>query len=334
MSASMLSDDALLERVRILAARERSCTVELVAHLAALDARSACLGTGRSLYRYCTDVLGLSEHAAYNRIGAARAARRFPAILDLLADGSVNVSTVTLLAPHLTDENHRSLLHDATRKTKEEVKEIVRRLDPEPAARTVVRAVPVTTPSRGSSAESTTQAPAPRSPVGIGGADDATPVSCQSGAVAPRIVVPPIEAKSSLEPRAPDRYRMHVDVDLETRDGIRRLQDLLARETGGDVSRIIGKAVKLLLKDVEREKLGATARPRSRRQPKEGSRHISAAVRREVWRRDAGRCAFVGSSGRCPESRYLEWHHVIPHAHQGPPTVENIALRCRAHNAY
>lgn len=64
-SASNLSDDALLDRVHALAANERSCTVELIAHLAELDTRNLTLRRGRSLYVYCTDVLHLSEHAAY-----------------------------------------------------------------------------------------------------------------------------------------------------------------------------------------------------------------------------------------------------------------------------
>jgi hypothetical protein len=43
-----------------------------------------------------------SEHAAYGRIEAARAARRFPVLLDLLAEGSLHLTAIGLLAPHLT----------------------------------------------------------------------------------------------------------------------------------------------------------------------------------------------------------------------------------------
>ena len=53
-----------------------------------------------------------------------------------------------------------------------------------------------------------------------------------------------------------------------------------------------------------------------------------------VWKRDGGQCAFVGRSGRCTERRFLERHHVQPFGHQGPATVVNISLRCRAHNVY
>ena len=53
-----------------------------------------------------------------------------------------------------------------------------------------------------------------------------------------------------------------------------------------------------------------------------------------VWARDGGRCRFEGPAGRCTETGRLEFHHVIPYAHGGPTTVENLELRCAAHNQY
>ena len=65
------------------------------------------------------------------------------------------------------------------------------------------------------------------------------------------------------------------------------------------------------------------------------SRHIPTAVKREVWSRDKGQCAFVSRSGRrCSEKGRLEFHHVHAYALGGPATVENIALFYRAHNAH
>ena len=57
-------------------------------------------------------------------------------------------------------------------------------------------------------------------------------------------------------------------------------------------------------------------------------------MKREVWQRDQGRCAFIGTSGRCRETAFLEFHHVEPFAEGGHATVENIQLRCKAHNLY
>jgi hypothetical protein len=80
-----LSDQQLLSEVRLLAAREREATAQLIASLCEMDARRLYLGEGcSSLFTYCTQVLHLSEHAAYARIEAARAARRFPQVLDAL----------------------------------------------------------------------------------------------------------------------------------------------------------------------------------------------------------------------------------------------------------
>jgi hypothetical protein len=54
-----------------------------------------------------------------------------------------------------------------------------------------------------------------------------------------------------------------------------------------------------------------------------------------VFERDEGRCSFVDTQGRqCQSSWQVEFHHRIPYASGGPPTVDNIELRCRAHNQY
>ena len=96
--------------------------------------RRLYLGEGcSSLFTYCTQILHLSEHAAYGRIEAARAARRFPIVLDLLTDGSVTLTAVTLLAPQLTVANHRDVLSEARHKSKREVEHLVARLRPQPA---------------------------------------------------------------------------------------------------------------------------------------------------------------------------------------------------------
>ena len=116
-AVGQLSNHELLARVKHLAEREREATAALIAHLAELDERRLYLAEGcSSLFTYCTQVLRLSEHAAYGRIEAARMVRRFPVLLERLEEGSVNLTTVGLLAAHLTHENHRELLDMARHK--------------------------------------------------------------------------------------------------------------------------------------------------------------------------------------------------------------------------
>ena len=322
-AASRLSDDALHARIKVLAGGERVASVELIGHLSELDVRDAYLGYGvRSLYRYCTEILHLSEHAAFNRIAAARAARRLPVILDLLADGSVNMTTVTILAPHLTPENHRAVLQEATHRTKEEVEVIKARLSPRPDVPASIRKLPAPRPVTAAL------------PLAAAPPDDA---GSNPGTTAPSIVLSPRSPRRPVvDPLTPERYRLEFTVGKAAHDRLRRIQDLLAREIpDGDPGVIFDRALVLLEKDVEKKKLGAVAKPRTPRPTKPRSRHVPAHIRRAVNRRDGGRCAFLAKDGRrCTERKFLEWHHVKPYAPDGEMSVENISLRCHGHNAY
>ena len=103
----------------------------------------------------------------------------------------------------------------------------------------------------------------------------------------------------------------------------------------GDEAAILDRALTALLAALAQRKFAATGKPRPSAGAAVGSRHIPAEVRREVWQRDGGRCAFSGTSGRrCPERAFLEFHHVRPYAAGGEATVKNIQLRCRSHNGY
>ncbi len=54
----------------------------------------------------------------------------------------------------------------------------------------------------------------------------------------------------------------------------------------------------------------------------------TAAVKREVWARDGGRCTYPG----CKSRHALEFDHIHPWALGGKTSIENLRLRCRAHN--
>src|SRR6266542_5935923 len=141
---AQLSNEALLAEVKSLAARERGATAALVASLAELDGRRLYLEEGySSLFTYCTQVLHLSEHAAYGRIEAARAVRRFPAILERLERGELTLTAVSLLRPHLTDANSGNLLDAARYKSKRDIERLVAAIAPRPDAPTIVRKLPV-----------------------------------------------------------------------------------------------------------------------------------------------------------------------------------------------
>ena len=148
--ASRLTDQQLLVRVNDLARCEREATVNLVVCLAELDERKLYLGEGcASLFSYCVKVLHLSEHAAYGRIQAARVTRKFPAVVDKLVAGSVNLTTLVLLSPHLTKTNCPELLAAAEHKSKRQVAELLAALSPRPEVAASIRKVPSRSPAPG-----------------------------------------------------------------------------------------------------------------------------------------------------------------------------------------
>jgi hypothetical protein len=310
------SDAELVSRLRALLASERSATAEVVAHLAEIAARDLFLHEGySSLFVYCRDGLGLSEADAYVRIEAARAARRFPVVLEMLADGAINLTTIRLLAPHLTSDNHRRVLESARGKKRAAVEEMVAALAPLPDVPSFVRKLPSFEPTLPPGA-------VPLRPVLPASSADWRPASSP--------------LPDSVAPLAPDRYRLQVTIDGEVLEKLRLAKDMLRHALpSGDDALVLDRALTALLADLARKKFAATEAPRPSASPGAGSRHVPAEVKRAVWLRDLGRCAFVAESGRrCHERGFVEFHHVKPYAAGGPATADNIELRCRRHNAY
>jgi hypothetical protein len=68
---------------------------------------------------------------------------------------------------------------------------------------------------------------------------------------------------------------------------------------------------------------------------KPAKRNIPVAIRRAVWTRDGGHCAYQSQAGRsCGSRETIEFHHRVPWARCKEHMIDNIALRCRAHNQY
>ena len=311
---SKLSDDTLHQETRRAAAGERQATADLLRLLIEVERRGLHLALGHSsLFAYCVKSLFLSEQAAYSRITAARAARRFPQLLDLLAEGALTLSSIGLLAPHLTDETGEVLLNAAKFKSTRDVERMIASAFPQPDIPT--RIAPITRSA------------------------DLTSLPMDSTNMAePGASIPPMTRTPSrpvIAPIASSRYVLRVTVSADTEEKLQRARALMRHAVpDGNVDTILNRALTLLLADAERAKAGQSRRPRPRAVTRPRGRHIPAAVRRAVWERDGGRCAYTGADGICGEAGFLEFHHVTPFAAGGPSTVANLQLRCRAHNGY
>jgi 5-methylcytosine-specific restriction endonuclease McrA len=505
---SKLSDREVVSEVKRLARVEAQSTADLVAMLAVFDARKLYLGEGcSSVYAYCTRVLKLSEHAAYNRIEAARAVNRFPVIQKRLAESEISLTAITLLSAHLTPENHLSVLDEARHKSKSEILKIAARLSPRPDVPATIRKLPAPRSAVGEASEPVSAADTTKTASGVtadpgvgfgsrarasdlaGGLELMAPVGASgkaaaadtargtadrmvtdtansgsahaavnggptqtptdaangvhatitaqgNGAAAPAVLLDPSRHRPVLVPLAPERYKVQMTIGAETLSKLRRAQDLLRHQVpDGDLSVVFDRALTLLVTELERKKCAIVSRPRERGKaaapsktgkagavveawgnsnadvaggqvgsatggrpagehksancsqadkpngsatirrnkplpdsrtdakpgeaapgnrkqpvlatPAEGgkpevrergsarrSRHIPARVKREVWRRDRGRCTYIGPEGRCEQTGRLEYHHVVPYAVGGDATVDTVQLQCAGHNRY
>jgi 5-methylcytosine-specific restriction endonuclease McrA len=331
-----LSDKELTDGLNSKVKEDHGITAELVAHIAEYDARQLYLRKAcSSMFAYCTDRLFMTRDEAYRRIHAARAARRHPEIFVLLAQGEIQLSGVTLLAPRLTAESGGELIAAAKNKSKREIELLLATLFPQPDLPATVRKLPTPKPGlseapseeRGEE-ESTDSRPAPKS-------------------VQEHSVPWPLPKPAVIAPLAPARFKVQFTAGQELHDKLEEARALLRHQIpDGDIATIFDRALSQLLADVKKKKLAATSKPRAKAAPStdndndngteltanivSGSRHIPADVKRRVVARDGLSCTFTDESGRrCNETGFLEFHHLEPYAKDGAPTVDNIAIYCR-----
>jgi hypothetical protein len=140
-----------------------------------------------------------------------------------------------------------------------------------------------------------------------------------------------------VTPVAPQKFALQLTMDGSTQDRLRYAQELLSHQVpDGDIATVLDRALDLLIARLEHTRFGITDRPgRAGGTPAPGSRYVPAHVKRVVVQRDQCRCTYVSAVGRrCEARKRLEFDHEIPVARGGESTVENVRLRCRAHNQY
>jgi len=350
-----LSDDALLEGLAGLVATDRLTTARLLAHLVEVERRRLHLPAGfSSVYRYCVDRLRMSADVAYKRVRAARAVRRHPAILGAIADGRLNLSGVAMLATHLTRANACELVAAAENKTRREIEQMLAWRFPatEAGAANPDAITHAPTPARGTGSPGSGTGPTgtpgsiePGDPVhaDVTSASERQapgPVPSRApGVTAVQATAPPHGAR--LTTIAPNRVELVAVIGEAARAQLEASRELLAHAVpSGDLAEVLERAIALQHAQLRKRRCAATDRARADAGAADASgdadpRRVPAAVRREVWKRDQGRCAFVGADGhRCAERSRLELDHVVPVARGGRSTADNLRLLCRAHNQH
>lgn len=334
MDFSELSDQALMGKIEGLVETERFSLVDFLLHLGELDRRKACDRTSHaSIFNYLTRHLGFSESDAVRRVRVAQAARKYPSILGMLGRGELHIVGVSLLVPVLTPENHQRLLKKASRRSTREIDRMVADLRPSdelPRDRIRAQPAPHKFPDKQQERPAAADLTAPvLSPTCVGSSDtspgfDPAPLFSHAMESA--------QAPEAAVDAAARRVEFTFTASEEVRDLFNIARDLLRhRFPMGRMEDVIGEALRRLIKEEQPGKIGrrrkiAAADPESRR--------IAKWIRDEVWRRDGGRCSYLGLDGaRCGETGWLEFDHIVPWALGGKSDEpENIRLLCRVHN--
>jgi len=330
-SPASLDSAALSRRLSQLAGSEREVQVDFLLHLSEYDLRRAWLEAGfGSLWEFLTRALHYREGAAHRRIRTMRVLRRFPHLAEALRDGRLCLTTAALLEPVLTEENAADLVARAAFKSKAEVEHLVVSIHPRSAPKDGIRKLPERREAP-TAASLLLAAPAPDTAPG-------TPSTALDGPGPARAP----EARPTIRPVSADTYSLNVKIDAVLKRELDQLTELLSHKIpNGDLAAVLREAVQCAMeKHGKRRGAVEPARKVKRRASPERSATASrlrdlipAEVRRQVWKRDGGCCAWIGPDGRRCCSRWrLEVDHIHPAALGGPSTIDNLRLLCAAHN--
>src|SRR5678815_2113649 len=269
------------------------------------------------------DSLGYSEDEAAVRVRVARLAARCPQVLEELRNGKIHLSGLALLAQYVTAENADALVAEARGRSKRQIEELIARRFPRPDV-----------PDRiGRESQQLQVGGLVGSTGGPPSSSGTAPANHESTRSRPGTNL--ASRSGRTEPLSESRWAVQFTASDEVHRKIERAAELLSHAVpNGDLATLFERALDALIEQETKRRLGA-GKSRKRRPLAEGSRHIPVEVARRVWERDGGQCTFLDPDGRrCSARRFVTFEHLVPFAFGGLPTVENLCLRCKAHNLH
>ena len=322
-----LSPADAMRKLDAIDLEEKSRIAEGVALIAVLDHRRDYLAAGyASMLDYCMGRLHMSRDKALRRIQVARAALLFPEVFEYLADGRLSMTTASELAPHLEAESAADLLAASAFRTKDEIRRLM-------AERSKPRVEAPAELALGVNVEESSGSYALAHMNSHVDACDPPRTGASKASLAPAQVKCP--RRGRVSPSLTGGFEVRLSITEDEHQILQRAQALLGHAVpSGDPALVYARAMKHYLAHLEKQRLGT--KPASAASPNGTvGRSIPKPLRRLVWERDGGRCAFVSADGhRCEATRRLEVDHIQPIAEGGKTSPENLRILCRPHNQY
>ncbi len=345
---------ALTENLASLLRREHGALTEFLVALADFDRRRAWVELGHtSLFYFLRRELRLSSAAAQYRKVAAELIQEIPGIVEPLRRGDLCLTSIIEAARVVTPENWETLLPRFYGLSRREAMEVVAELQPHPIPplRTVVTPVrsaqAARIDARAQQALAREDAGEPRAISETGASPNkislivTSPGEVRITAPPPSVTLPmpPMPPPGRLElepltvePLTGDLSRLHVTVSKGFLRKLEEVSDALSHAMpGATEAELLEAGLDMLLAQAAKRR-GVVQKPQKTPRPSNGD-HIPAHVRREVWKRDGGRCQWpVSSGGICGSTRHLELDHVHPRSLGGASSTDNLRVLCSSHN--
>jgi 5-methylcytosine-specific restriction endonuclease McrA len=292
-----MKNELLFARMKKLVATERRIGTAILDGLAEIDRRRAYAELRYDgLYSYCVKELGFSEAQAYQRIQAMRALRELPDLKSKIDSGALSVSAVAKVQTHLRQEKKEGRARSAPERLvlfvameNRTSREVEARLAHEKGEEIRAKLVLEMDAELAALWEEAKNLAAHR-----------------SGGDAAKVLK--ILAREWIERNRPDREVRTAKAPLRSPSADRAPPARRAVPFPGRVA---------AMKDTQVHRPAIS--PENRRAPK-------AELRRQVWRRDGGKCT------KCSSKHALEIDHIVPFACGGETREENLRLLCRSCN--
>ncbi len=138
-----------------------------------------------------------------------------------------------------------------------------------------------------------------------------------------------VDELTAIACRFAKSVRVEIDTDAASRIAISAdgtpIDVLYRLQHVRDFAHVKGSS-EIITADITAEALKMLLPVDGTRESNENRTAIPSEVRREVWRRDSGKCVICGSREK------LEYDHIIPVSKGGSNTARNIELLCEKHN--
>jgi hypothetical protein len=250
-------------------------------------------------------------------------------MLEMLRAGRVHLSGLRLLCGQLDAADGDEVLAAAAGKSKREIEVLLARRSPKPAVPDSVRRLPARR-----------KVELANEPAVAAGTDAATVAATPmfTGATGEAAATPRARA-AAVSPLSGQEYRVQFTALDEHMKRVDQAKGLLRhRLPSGDLATLYDLAMQALIEKTLKDRFGVGRTPRTRQSTQPGpatSRRVPAAVAREVYERDGGRCTFVDPEGRrCDSTSCVQIDHVDGFGRTREHRVDRLRLLCAAHNAH